>query len=473
MLAEHDLPSSDLNTVMTWSRHEVVGQEWIDLASIITENPSPRSANDKAVYQWFQGVYLNYEVAQTQAAVNEYLKWSGLTQAEVLAGDDPISDGYCNYVPPGGLGDNSYTDADNKPQNCYQPSAEIISGCAPSYPTADNFEQWGAYDAFQQNAGLTSPAAARELVSAAQVGLGATVAQAPAGEFASNPFTKLGSGGTLSTAGNLLDQNVYPQAFTVDHTLLSWVETGALTADLLNGALFAYLASIEAVADAIGLVADVVPVVGAVIDVIVTTVAGSLELASDESVHQSLETGLSTAQSDLAAFTSGGSGPDLNDLMANHGATNALYELFLAQTLPDVSLDCANSNVNCVTIPPTPIPGPQSSDPQFDILAQGAAQSTLTSSIYTASPLGLFDSTRISGNGWFVTHKYDPTDPNNLNNPNGRAGGTNQGLSFEYTGWDKKAWLATIVHNASGAMLFAETPLDSSDQNACLQQGAT
>lgn len=116
------------------------------------------------------------------------------------------------------------------------------------------------------------------------------------------------------------------------------------------------------------------------------------------------------------------------------------------------------------------VPTPRPSDPKFNVIQQGATQSTPTSSIYTANPWGIYELTRLTGNGWFVSRNYNPTDPKNRNEPYDEAGGAFPGLTLEYVGWDGKDWLATIVHNKGGKMLFAKTPLDPSDQT-CADSG--
>src|SRR5579863_3771126 len=76
VLATHDLPSSDASAVLGWGRNDVRAQEWLDLAKIIQEPAASRSANDAAVYDWFQGAYVSEQIAQAQDAIDEYQLWS-------------------------------------------------------------------------------------------------------------------------------------------------------------------------------------------------------------------------------------------------------------------------------------------------------------------------------------------------------------------------------------------------------------
>ena len=79
VLTDHSLPPSDANAVLAWGRNDVRAQEWSDLDKIISEPAASRSSNDQLVYNWFQGVDQQQQIAAAQDAVNEYLKWSGHT----------------------------------------------------------------------------------------------------------------------------------------------------------------------------------------------------------------------------------------------------------------------------------------------------------------------------------------------------------------------------------------------------------
>jgi hypothetical protein len=153
VLTDHDLPSSDSNAVLAWGRDDVRAQEWSDLDKIISEPAASRSSNDHLVYDWFQGVDQQQQIAAAQDAVSEYLKWSGLTPTSAGAGSSPVNSlpngtGYCNYEPPGGeSGPFGGTYTDNQDQDCYTPCTDFVTDCAPAYPTVDQFQQWGLYDA--------------------------------------------------------------------------------------------------------------------------------------------------------------------------------------------------------------------------------------------------------------------------------------------------------------------------------------
>jgi large repetitive protein len=80
-------------------------------------------------------------------------------------------------------------------------------------------------------------------------------------------------------------------------------------------------------------------------------------------------------------------------------------------------------------------------------------------------PGGYFDSTYLSGNGWFVTQRFDATDPANATSPTD-GGGTLQSLSFPYTDWAGNNYIAERV-TVGGQPMFAITPVDASNGGAC------
>ena len=356
VLTQKNLPAADFDTVKRLSRGHVVGQEWIDLAAIINKTPSSRSAGERLVYRWFQGVYVKTQQAQTQAAVDA-LKWSGLDMAHI--DEEPNDAGYCNYQPPGGSDSRDFTWIGNQISLCHIPCnlGNLQGGsCGPHYPSVENFEQWGAYDV--QSQGLNSPDVAQRLKdSAAWIGLSTTYASAPAGTFSpSSLLSVLGSDGHLNTTGLLLKRDVLPGILSLNADAIKYAE--AVFRDVpragftLPTIIASSISSVAALADAAALLAVLGPVViaGAVIGIVVSTVLGSLQLAMDHAVHTTLVDALDQSNAALTAFNSNGEGPDLNDLMVNHGAATALFTLLVSQTVPDVSLNCVGWTTRCVEI---------------------------------------------------------------------------------------------------------------------------
>ena len=63
-------------------------QEYLDLLVIVRKPAASRTADEALVYEWFQGLYKDQQIAQAQAAVDQYLDWSGLTEQTITL--DPI-----------------------------------------------------------------------------------------------------------------------------------------------------------------------------------------------------------------------------------------------------------------------------------------------------------------------------------------------------------------------------------------------
>ena len=444
VLTDHDLPSSDADAVLSWGRADVRAQEWTDLSAIINESPASRSAGDQAVYSWFQGVYQQQQITAALDAVNEYLKWSGHTSID----DDssphnfgPGGTGYCNYEPPGGeSGPFSGTYTDNQDQDCYTPCTDLLTDCTPDYPTVDQFTQWGLYDATQ--AQTSTPGFYTAIVGASvSMGIGVTAA---IGSLALPFGTAIDASGLSGTA---IQQAVFPFA-----TRVSWVSS-AVRGLISSGDIAAEVA--PEVAAGAELASAIAFVVGVAIFFIVSTVLASITLAQNAAVHTDLESALNDAEN---------TPPDLGaQLKPGYGA---LYSTFIAQTLPEPDLGCTSQNlVEGTTLcanAPTP-PASSSSDPAFLVTANG--ETTLQKSIYSIDPIGYYDNTYMSGNGWFVTQRADNTDPSNAISFTD-AGATVQSLSFEYTDWSGNRFAAERVM-VDGQPMFAKTPLDNDNPAAC------
>ena len=69
VLTSHNLPSSDSNAAVSWGRNDVAAQEFLDLKKIIQKPAASRTANEQAVYDWFQGVVKQQHIAAAQDAI--------------------------------------------------------------------------------------------------------------------------------------------------------------------------------------------------------------------------------------------------------------------------------------------------------------------------------------------------------------------------------------------------------------------
>ena len=453
VLTDHSLPSSDANSVLAWGRDDVRAQEWVDLDKIISEPAASRSSNDQAVYNWFQGVDQQQEAVADQDAVNEYLKWSGDPNGSITDGDKPLSfgpngTGYCNYEPPGGeTGPFAGTYTDNQDQDCYTPCTDFVTDCAPAYPSVDQFQQWGLYDA--DEAQTNTPDYYSAMVgTSVSMGVGLTAAL---GSLAL-PFGTAIDASALS--GTAIQEAVFPFAARVGVWVAQAARLGTTSAELASDVAPEVAAGAE-VAGAIAFVA------GIAVFFIISTVLASITLAQNAAEPGQLAALLNPAAPDLAsqASTSDGYG--------------SLYSMFIAQTLPEADLSCTSGqnlvqDTLCANAPA--IPAPASTDPLFQVTANGIT--TPQRSIYSVDPGGYFDKTYMSGNGWFVTQKFDPTDTNNATSPTD-GGATIQSLSFPYTDWAGNNYFAERV-TVNGQPMFDITPVDSSNSNACaIPQGST
>jgi hypothetical protein len=456
VLTDHDLPSSDANAVLAWGRDDVRAQEWEDLDSIISEPQSSRSADDQLVYEWFTGVEQQQQILAAQDAISEYFKWSGLTSLTTTTPPrnyGPNGTGFCDYQPPGGSNGpfaGSYTGGQN--QVCFQPCTDFVTDCSPDYPTVAEFEEWGDYDATQHES--SDPNYYTTMVATSvSMGIGLTAAL---GSVAL-PFGTAIDASALS--GSAIEEAVFPFAARVGVWVAQAARLGTNAADLAAQIAPEAAAGAEA-AGAIAFVA------GIVIFAIISIVLASIQLATDASLPSDLETALTTAQTTT---------PDLTSM--NTSASDgyqALYALFVSTTLPEADLSCDGPNTvdaygtDLCANAPTP-PAPSSSDPVFKISENGTT--SLSRTLYSIDPAGYYDNTYMSGNGWFVTQRFDPTNPANATTPTDGSA-TLQSLSFDYTDWAGNNYEAERVM-VNGQPMFAITPLDQGNSSACAVPAGT
>ncbi len=457
VLTDHSLPASDANSVLAWGRDDVRAQEWSDLDKIISEDVSKRSSDDQAVYTWFQGVMLQQQLAGAKDAVKEYLKWSGRTAS--TEGSPPLNftsdnTGYCNFEPPGGeTGPFGGTYTDNQDQDCFTPCTDLLTDCTPAYPTVQQFEDWGTYDAEQ--AQTNTPDYYSAMVgTAVSMGVGLTAAL---GSVALPFGTAIDAS---SLAGTAIQAQLIPFAARVGIFSAQAVRLGLGTGtQLASQAVADGVPEAAAGAEVAGAVAFVV---GIALFFIISTTLAIITLVQNADTHTQLDA--LTQTTDL---------PDLGNEASTSDGYGALYSSFIAQTLPEADLSCTSGQslvqaTLCANAPAIPVSA--STDPSFLVTANGSTK--LQRSIYSVDPFGYFDNTYMSGAGWFVTQRFDPTDSANATSPT-NGGATLQSLSFPYTDWAGNHWIAERVTD-NGQPMFAITPVDSSNGSACaIPQGGT
>ena len=104
--------------------------------------------------------------------------------------------------------------------------------------------------------------------------------------------------------------------------------------------------------------------------------------------------------------------------------------------------------------------------------ASGNAAGEVRSSIYAVDPIdstvaaSANESVRLSGNGWFVTTKYDGSKVENQAAPV-TPGATMQNLRLSYRDWDGKTVDAERIQDANGHPTFALTILDKDYVGPC------
>ncbi|MGW9168379.1 putative Ig domain-containing protein [Agromyces sp. NPDC055658] len=465
VLETHSLPDGDANAVRAWGRDAVRAQEFMNLLGIIAKPAAERTAGEALVHEWFQGVYQQQLVAQAQAALDQYLEWSGLTLETISLDPMPLlpdGGGYCDFHPPKALEEGTgefggVYDPSLLPQ-CQDSSGTTVAcqlgptGCPVPWPTVEQFEQWGRYlsqedlweDPVFPNLALESSVGVG--LAAGMVATGATTAAAraymAATESSTNLFAKVfpyaGRAGLKATTEGL--KQVPKFATTAARTSAGVIRAG--------GVAF---------------------VVGTIITALITIALESYTIYEHQQIPITLKKSLADAKA---------TPPDLAAVASKESGVGALMTTFLSTTQIDVDFDCQLENdwnpysaFPCANAP-DPAP-PAEDDAAFWVSteADGVTSGRFADMIYTVNPLDSQDSftlnerSRASGEGWFVVTKYDGSLPENVDAPT-TPGATLQTLRLYYRDWDGAGKVAERVV-VDGAPMFAISSLDSADVGGC------
>ena len=434
VLTDFGLASSDSATVRGWARNEVRAQLWVDLAAVIAKSASSRTADEALVYAWFQSVVQTNLVSAARAALAEYFRFSGRTEADYLDPGawaqpfGPGGSGYCNYRMPDPYADQYTGGLDPL---CFTPPTDLTAfSFLPATPSFDQFVKLGTL------------AAEKTLVTSldfTRVSMGTTSAIASgvtlAGTTAAIPLARGLATGAI--AGGKIAQEIFP--FAARAATIGFNTTAEAVAAVAEAATV----SAAQVAGA------VTAIVGAAVEIIVTVVISSIEIAKNNALpvqlHDLVAGALSTAPDLTRQLTDG-------SLTADQKAANytGLYALFLGATTPEATPGCSDSgliigggvyNIACANAPAPP--AATGTDPVWQSTPEGSSTSALSRSVLTRDRFSEDLSTYASGVGWFVHTKN--------NTATGAAGAIVPSLRLPYTDWQGKSWVATRNGVTGGA----------------------
>jgi hypothetical protein len=513
---DHQISPCTSQAILAWAPADVRAQEWADLDALIAKHAagtlscptgvdtgSGVTADDCNVYYWFQLLDQQQQIAADQDAINEYASWAGLSTA--TSGADNIYDsplaygpgrqgGFCDYMPPGEP-NSGFTYTGNQNPVCFGDCPEealLIGGCDPQYPSINDFQAWGSWDATEKID--NTPGYYSALVeTAAATGAALVVG---VGSAAVTPIVAATSAAGLS--GSALQQSLFPYANRPYYQFQSRPPTPSgrgqyevetpeeevadeapadassedvaadatdLAADGATDGAVDATEAISATAEAAGAVAFVV---GIAIFAIVTIAMQIYQIYTDAQISHGLEDKLSADNS---------SPPDIDTAFTGTAGYTAGLGVFAAATNNDAPTACVGPPYSSTGGPGTPtctetptIPAASNSDPSF-VVTPVNGEATSQRSIYSIDPSGIFDGTRISGTGWFVAQKYSSSNPDNATAPGtaaGDAGATVESLEFQYVDWTGSPWVAQL-YTPTGASSpeFATYPLQQSDESAC------
>ena len=431
VLTNHGLPDDDYDAVRGWARNQVRTQMWANLVVIIKK--TTRTTDEQAVYRWFQALVQKQNVAAARATVDEFIRYSGLTESTYTT-SEPVnynnpdkslaSGGYCTYRAPGPYLDDYHGWLD---QTCYTAGTGLANFAIPM-PSYDEFIAYGQYLANKDEVANASFANTSFEV-AASLAMGASVALAVTASVL--PITlALGAGATLGTSAAAAASAVFP--FAARAGSLALVATGALAA-----------------------------VVGTVIVFVVSVVLASIQVEAQLNMGRKLKKNLD----DLTATP-----PDLREQILDDEERAAdaslsedeqkpkyyggFFTTFLQGTLPEADAEPCSSELvisggiyapGCVNSP-TPAPVVVD-DPIFTVVREGDFAGTQRRSVTVHDPYnGGTAVTRASGKGWFVHTAV-------------QSGRVSQSLVMPYRNWQGESYFAERIWDATNGYRFSITPV--------------
>ena len=442
VLGTHALPASDAAAVKGWARDDVRAQMWADLLAIIKKPAASRTLMEADVYSWFQRVVQQQNIKAANASIQEYLKYSGHTLGTYLFPNaDPLNyngttvenstAGYCLYDPP-----EPYAEE-------FNPSSFQACNTAPGIPVeflapGPTFQQFVKYGQYVANRGIyeTQDFDRTSFEVAATVSLGVSMGIAGVAVPLTIALTAGIEGGI--TIGLAVLRAVFP--FTVR---------------LVQGAL-------QVTATALGVgIGAATAAVGTVILAIVSITLASVQLNDQLTLPSKLRALLDAATDrlpnldlQLADDDRRANDESLSDEEQAPKYYPGYYAIFLGATLPEAfSEPCVDSgisggvfDVGCVNAP-SPAPA-RWTDPAFAVTEQAGGPATEAQSIEVKLPDSLgSQTTRLSGNGWFVNTAPSGTMP------------TTQSLRLYHVDWDGNPWIATRIYDEEHGYRFVRSPI--------------
>jgi hypothetical protein len=476
-LADHQLPASDREAVLSWGRAEAQGELWALIVDALTTSADGRTHVQKDVVVWMAGLVSAQSNESALHAGAEYATWAGLDihrywnmartanqsdlqdflsePARARAPDGSPRGGYCRYTAPGP--DSDAYDGSMAPL-CHTacPSVQV---CTFPVPTYDNFVSWGKDAAIYPT--ISSPAFRAQ---AAMVG--ATTALMVAG------FSVGVAGFVLGPAGGATAVAVGSALYAVE---LAITGDTALSLGLVTGT--------EAAVATIGTAAATI---GAILVVIASIVIATLEgirITDEAAIPGSLAKLVVGARSTTS---------DPASLIGTTSGATALYELFVGATMPIPRLDlgCDNSLIppwaysssadpnlltyvplgqnDAITSPtdrrgclnPPPVPPAAQSDPHFVVTRMPDFSQSVSSAITLGDSDGdTAAQVRLHGT-WFVEHFP-------------QSGATTQSLQIHYLNWKGEVQTAWLVSDKGAYRFLGVSPGDSTtiDPDTCEADG--
>ena len=513
VLQNKSLPPSDELSVRALARDDIRTQLWADLGVIMLKPAASRTATEGLVHAWFSAKVRRTQIGAAKAAVGEYVKWSGLTESTYTKTDTYApqprngSDGYCNYHPPGRY-DTTAEYNGRGTTICTESGLTIFSFLvfSPPRPTYDQFVKYGqylqlealsqgvtnawnplTYNDFTVHAGQVSALVGMG-VSLAASGAAIPIARAlavPLGpdnlfvtklfpfaaraKFVASPALQ-GAEATIKIAEAAAADAQALRSFAALRAANS-LKAGAVTA-IADAETAARATEAAAMAEArltagIKVFGAITSVVGAIVDIVVTTTVASIQINSDLEAPKKLAELLTKAEGT----------PDLAALMKQADAYPGMMATFLNETFPEPEWGCSGfiqvgvELHECANAPATGsegnAPAWTEAEPQFlNGVASGGSVTSWGQTPRISVDLPDDEGSlwvRPHGEGWWILQQVLP---------DGTVTPEWQSTWFPFRGPGGETYIAERTQNATGKYLFNIAPVgDTALDTSCYPGG--
>lgn len=486
VLADHQLPATDLPQVKSYARADAQAQMWSLIVQALQLPTSQRTTDQQGLVDWMSDQLTQQRFQPAANAAIEYARFagkdlvganqvvrtgteqqitdflSGLAQpfsSSAVDAADPRPGGYCRYHPPAPFQD-EYDESSLS--TCFDEPCETFFGCTPPTPDYSDFVKWGQVVVNEESTTLMGAMSTPSFMNEAAAISSATVFGSAAAEA-----------GAVILSGTVLSEVIANSALAAWLFPFTAADATAVTSGVVSSTVDVTAASSAAIGFAFAAIAA---------DIAILAVVG-VQVANIDQLPAK-----------LAALVVQSRQPvDAASMVEDPQLAGSAFALFVAATLPVPKVDdptCDPSGIsqtaynyrtisagaieywpagsdvarvfdvphclNAVPVRPVAV-----DDPHFAVTDTSTGDVTSSADITVSQLAGdPAEVARVSGN-WFVLHAAG-------------SGAESQALGLHYTDWTGQRRIAWMTHSSDGYEFFGVRPggdVSNIDPDTCQQDG--